>query len=213
MFAGRADEQVKIRGFRVEPGEVQAVVAGHPEVDRAAVVAREDRPGDKRLVAYVVAGQGSGDVAGLPETVRRYVAERLPQFMVPSAVLVLDALPVTVNGKLDRKALPAPDHSTAGTTGRAPANALEEMVCEAFAQILGLPVVGPEDDFFVLGGHSLLVTKLANRVRTVSGTEVPIRLLFEAPTPAAVAVWLAQQAGNRKQARPALRPMRNEEGS
>ncbi|WTN35326.1 non-ribosomal peptide synthase/polyketide synthase [Streptomyces canus] len=213
VFAGRADEQVKIRGFRVEPGEVQAVVAGHPEVDRAAVVAREDRPGDKRLVAYVVAGQGSGDVAGLPETVRRYVAERLPQFMVPSAVLVLDALPVTVNGKLDRKALPAPDHSTAGTTGRAPANALEEMVCEAFAQILGLPVVGPEDDFFVLGGHSLLVTKLANRVRTVSGTEVPIRLLFEAPTPAAVAVWLAQQAGNRKQARPALRPMRNEEGS
>ncbi|MFF5307327.1 non-ribosomal peptide synthase/polyketide synthase [Streptomyces sp. NPDC013161] len=213
VFAGRADEQVKIRGFRVEPGEVQAVVVGHPDVDRAAVVAREDRPGDKRLVAYVVAGRGSGDVAGLPETVRRYVAERLPRFMVPSAVLVLDALPVTVNGKLDRKALPAPDHSTAGTTGRAPANALEEMVCEAFAQILGLPVVGPEDDFFALGGHSLLVTKLANRVRTVSGTEVPIRMLFEAPTPAAVAVWLARHAGNRKQARPALRPMRNEEGS
>ncbi|WSP95911.1 amino acid adenylation domain-containing protein [Streptomyces sp. NBC_01233] len=213
VFAGRADDQVKIRGFRVEPGEVQAVVVSHPEVVRAVVVAREDRPGDKRLVAYVVAEQGSGDDTGLPGTVRRYVAERLPQFMVPSAVVVLDALPVTVNGKLDLKALPAVDHTLVGNTGRAPANALEEMVCDAFAQILGLPWVGAEDDFFALGGHSLLVTRLANRVRTVSGTEVPIRVLFEAPTPAAVAVWLAQQAGNRKQARPALRPMRNKEGS
>ncbi|MER6086124.1 amino acid adenylation domain-containing protein [Streptomyces sp. NPDC001833] len=218
VFAGRADEQVKIRGFRVEPGEVRAVVADHPEVARAAVVVREDRPGDRRLVAYVVPAPSDGTdrTADLSDAVRRHVTERLPQFMVPSAVVVLDTLPVTVNGKLDHRALPAPDHTTAPPTSRPAANALEETVCEAFAQILGLPAVGAEDDFFALGGHSLLVAKLANRMRTVSGTEVPVRVLFEAPTPAALAVWLAQHAqhaGNRNKVRPALRPMRNQEGS
>nr|WP_267286741.1 non-ribosomal peptide synthetase [Kitasatospora acidiphila] len=217
VFAGRVDEQVKIRGFRVELGEVQAVVAEHPGVAQAAVVAREDTPGDTRLVAYLVAAEPAvvaetGEVGGaeLAEAVRRHVAERLPQFMVPSAVVVLDALPVTVNGKLDRKALPAPDYAVVAGSGRGPANAEEELACEAFANVLGLSVVGAEDDFFALGGHSLLVTKLANRVRAVSGIEVPIRVLFEAPTPAGLAKWLSDQAGQKKKARPALRPMRNQ---
>ncbi|MER6564432.1 amino acid adenylation domain-containing protein, partial [Streptomyces sp. NPDC001027] len=201
-YLGRADEQVKVRGFRIEPGEVQAVLAAHPQVAQAAVIARQDVPGDTRLVAYVVADD---EVGGLPDTVLAFAAERLPEYMVPSAVVVLDALPLTGNGKLDRKALPVPDHAVGAGAGRAPANPQEQLLCQAFAAVLGLEKVGVDDDFFELGGHSLLAVELVARIRAVMEVEVPIRTLFDAPTVAG----LAQRLGTEKSSRPALRPMRD----
>ncbi len=178
-FVGRDDEQVKIRGFRVELGEVEAALADCPGVSQCVVIAREDRPGDKKLVGYVVSAPGR-------QVDTDALGDRLPSYMLPSAVVTLDALPLTSNGKLDRGALPVPDYRTT-RAGRTPRTPEEEILCGIFAEVLGLDAVGPDDDFFDLGGHSLLAIRLTARIRTVLGATLPLRALFETPTPAGAA--------------------------
>ncbi len=182
MFAGRSDGQVKVRGFRVELGEVEAALTAHPEVRQAAVVMREDRPGDRRLVAYVVPA-GGGEVAG---GLREWLGERLPEFMVPSVVVAVGGLPLTPNGKLDKAALPSPDVAGGGA-GRSPRGPVEEVLCGLFAEVLGVGRVGVDDGFFKLGGDSLLAIRLISRVRAVLGAELGVRALFEAPSPVGMA--------------------------
>ncbi|WP_051367207.1 non-ribosomal peptide synthetase [Hamadaea tsunoensis] len=194
-FCGRADDQVKIRGFRVEPGEVETVIGRHPSVRSVAVVVREDKPGDKRLVAYVV-GQSTVDTAEL----RAHTTQALPDYMVPAAFVVLEQLPRTPNGKLDRRALPKPDITAAG---RKPRNPREEILCDLYADLLGVRGVGIDDDFFALGGHSLLAARLIGRARERFDREITIKALFANPTPGALAAYLESAGGLRR--RP-LRP-------
>ncbi|MGK4585533.1 amino acid adenylation domain-containing protein [Kitasatospora sp. HPMI-4] len=191
LFAGRADQQVKLRGFRIELGEVEAALTAHPSVGRATVTVREDRPGDRRLVGYLVPAEGE---APDPELLRKRLGERLPEYLVPSALVLLDSLPLTPNGKVDRRALPAPEAGPR-TAGRAPATELERRLCELFAEVLGLAEIGVEDDFFALGGHSLLATRLVGRLRGVLGREVSVRDLFEAPTAESLAGRLGRGEG------------------
>ncbi|HYG62677.1 MAG TPA: condensation domain-containing protein, partial [Thermoanaerobaculia bacterium] len=176
---GRVDHQIKLRGFRIEPGEIEAALTALPEVREAAVVVREDSPGDRRLVAYV-----AGDLEpGTAEELRRSLRERLPEHMVPAALVTLTALPLTPNGKVDRRALlatAAPEwRSPAGH--RAPRTQVEEVLAGTWAELLGLERVGAGDHFFNLGGHSLLATQAMSRLRSAFGIEMPLRELFEAP--------------------------------
>ncbi|MEU5716187.1 amino acid adenylation domain-containing protein [Streptomyces sp. NPDC020403] len=206
-YVGRADAQVKLRGYRIEPGEIEGVLACCDGVADSFVVVREDPPGDRRLVAYVVPADGARpDTADLA----RAVGRSLPAYMVPSAFVLLGALPLTVNGKVDRRALPAPgQHAPAGRSAR---GAREEILCGLFADVLGRDTVGAEDDFFALGGHSLLATRLAARMRRALGVEIPVKALFEHPTPAALAAALngaeaARSPLERAPARPDPMPL------
>ncbi|KUI42166.1 hypothetical protein AU197_06590 [Mycobacterium sp. IS-1590] len=179
QYLGRADEQVKIRGHRIELGEIQTALAELEGVEQAVVVAREDRPGDKRLVGYVT---GTVD----PAEVRSALAERLPAYMAPSAVVLLEALPLTVNGKLDKRALPAPEYQDADLY-RAPGDALEEILAGIYSEVLGLERVGVDDSFFDLGGDSILAMRLVAGVNASLDAGLSVRSVFEAPTVAELA--------------------------
>ncbi|HVF49520.1 MAG TPA: amino acid adenylation domain-containing protein [Pyrinomonadaceae bacterium] len=180
-FIGRVDEQVKVRGFRIELGEIEAALGSHAGVRECVVVAREDVHGEKRLVAYVVAGrEGLNDTGAW----RGYLKEKLPDYMIPSAFVLLDEIPLTPQGKIDRRALPAPEqHAVAAEDGPvAPQTPVEEILAGIWSEVLGVGRVGVEDNFFALGGHSLLATKVVSRVRQALQLELPLRALFEQPT-------------------------------
>jgi amino acid adenylation domain-containing protein/non-ribosomal peptide synthase protein (TIGR01720 family) len=181
VFAGRADDQVKVRGFRVELGEVEAVLGSHPAVDQVAVTVRQDAPDDRRLVAYVVP-VAEADGAAL----REWLARRLPSFMVPSAVVTMDELPLTVNGKVDRAALPAPDAKARLPGGRGPRGRAEEILCAVFADVLGVGQVEVDQEFFELGGDSILAIGLVSRARR-AGLVISVRDVFEQRSAAALA--------------------------
>jgi len=174
-FLGRVDAQVKVRGFRIEPGEIESALRRREGVADCVVVAREDVPGEKRLVAYVV---GEVEAGVLREPLRR----ELPEHMVPSAFVVLEQLPLTPNGKLDRKALPAPDFAPAERHYVAPRTPTEEVLAAIWAEVLGIERVGVQDDFFALGGHSLMAVRLLSRIHAVTGVRIPLHALFEGAT-------------------------------
>ncbi|MCW2929347.1 MAG: non-ribosomal peptide synthetase [Actinomycetia bacterium] len=189
VFAGRADDQVKVRGIRVEPGEVTAALAALPGVAQAAVAGRDDRPGGTYLAGYVVPSEGVGLNPG---ELRRQLATRLPHYLVPATMTVLARLPLTAHGKVDQRALPAPQAALASAAEHAPASAAERVLADAFGHVLGLAMVGADDDFFAIGGHSLLAIRLAARLGQSLDAPVPVRAVFDAPTPRLLAAALAR---------------------
>ncbi|MER8226425.1 amino acid adenylation domain-containing protein, partial [Streptomyces sp. NPDC094143] len=206
-YLGRSDFQVKVRGFRIELGEVEAALTAHPGVDSAVVVVREDRAGDQRLVGYVVPAGGSDPSAFDTEALTGLARERLPEYMVPSAIVPLAAFPATPSGKLDRGALPAPGH-TETPAGRGPRTRDEEVLCRLFADLLGVDEVGVDADFFDQGGHSLLATRLVGRIRTEFDVDVKVTTVFRNPTVAQLADRIRKLT---RSSRPRLRQMTVEE--
>lgn len=201
-YMGRTDHQIKIRGFRIELGEIEAVIVRHPHVEQTAVVVREDQPGDKRLVAYIVP---TPRVSIEPAELRQYVGQSVPDYMIPYAFVLIEGLPLTPNGKLDRKALPAPEYILAGSN-RGPRTPQEEILCDLFAEILHVSRIGIDDGFFDLGGHSILAVQLMRRIREALGVELSIGNLFEAPTVAGLAERL--EMGSSQSALNVLLPLR-----
>jgi hypothetical protein len=181
-YLGRVDEQVKIRGYRIEPGEIEEALRQHPLVRECLVVAGENASNERRLVAYIVA---NGEVQEL----RHWLQTRLPDYMIPSAFVFLEALPLTAHGKVDRRALPAPDRARAEPATRfvAPRTPVEETLAGIWAEVLGLERVGVHDDFFELGGHSLMATQVLSRLHRHLPAKLPLRRLFETPTVAGLA--------------------------
>jgi amino acid adenylation domain-containing protein len=191
-YLGRADDQVKIRGHRIELGEIESALARHPAVRECVVLAREDSPGDKRLVGYVVAEPDEASVS-LGES-RDFLKKKLPDYMIPSALVFLDALPLTPNGKVDRKALPRPeqDRPELHESFAAPTTPTETALVEIWREVLRLERVGIHDNFFELGGHSLLMTQIVSRLRDAFQVELPIRCFFESPTVAELSVAIEE---------------------
>ncbi|HLW00799.1 MAG TPA: non-ribosomal peptide synthetase [Ktedonobacterales bacterium] len=180
-FVGRADDQIKIRGYRIEPGEIVAALNRHPAIQASVVVARDEAPGEKRLVAYIVAAP---ETAIAPGALQEHLREYLPDYMVPAIFVGVDALPMTPNGKIDRAALPTPDETnTLHTDARdEPLTPLEAQVTQIVSNLLNISEVGAEDNFFMLGGHSMLGIQLVTQIHETFGVELPLRTLFEAPT-------------------------------
>jgi amino acid adenylation domain-containing protein/non-ribosomal peptide synthase protein (TIGR01720 family) len=190
-FAGRADFQVKIRGFRIELGEVEAALSRYPGVKECVVVVREDRPGDRRLAAYLVA-----EAAPSPRDLHSFLVQRLPEYMVPSAFVTLPALPLTQTGKVDRRALPVPGDEGMAEAAARELSPAEELLAGIWADLLGRDRVGPSDNFFELGGHSLLATRMLSRVRGSLGVDLPLRALFEEPTVEGLAAYVERAQRN-----------------
>ncbi|HEX5757932.1 MAG TPA: amino acid adenylation domain-containing protein, partial [Thermoanaerobaculia bacterium] len=188
-FLGRSDDQVKVRGVRIEPGEIEAALAAHPAVRDAVVAARPSPSGENRLVAYLVptSGGAAAELGSARDELRQHLAATLPEVMVPSAFVVLDALPLSPTGKVDRRALPEPVWEPAARAGGAPQGLAEELLAAIWGPVLGIEGVRREDSFFALGGHSLLATQVMSRVRSAFGVELPLRTLFERPTLAELA--------------------------
>jgi amino acid adenylation domain-containing protein/thioester reductase-like protein len=205
-YLGRVDHQVKLRGFRIELGEIENALMALPGIGAACVLLREDRPGDKRLTAYITAAADAHAPNPDIASVRLVLADKLPEYMIPAAFVVLPGLPLTPNGKIDRKALPAPELSADAGAGRAPRTAREDVLCTLFADVLGLDRVAADDSFFDLGGHSLLATRLAGRIRGALAAEIAVRTIFENPTVRELAAALDDAARAREPLVPAPRP-------
>ncbi|HEX7844126.1 MAG TPA: condensation domain-containing protein, partial [Kofleriaceae bacterium] len=210
VFLGRADDQVKVRGYRVEPGEIETALGSHPAVSEAAVVAQGEA-GDTRLVAYIAWRDGDwrdGAGASVAE-LRSHLRARLPEYMVPAVIVALPALPLTPSGKLDRRALPKPELERPAYV--APRTAMEEVVSNVWAPVLGVANLGATENFFEAGGHSLLATQVVSRLGAALGVAIPVRTLFEAPTIAELARWLEAETGGGRVALPPLERARRDQ--
>src|SRR6185503_14108919 len=194
-FVGRMDQQVKVRGFRIEPGEIETVLGQHPGVLDAVVVAREDTSGGKRLIAYVVVRE---EPPPATSALRDYLRKRLPEYMVPASFLVLESLPLTATGKIDRNALPVDEIAVVTSENYlAPRTAVEKVLAGIFSEMLSLERFGVDESFFDLGGHSLLATQVLSRVREAFQVELPLRKLFKTPTVAGLAADILEDEGQR----------------